>query len=336
MPGNEVRTRLLAQQLRELAQPHFGELLREQAFAKVNLRLKVLGRRSDGFHLLSMLNCSASLCDDVQLELRPEPGIELELAPAGVLEQDAEANLAVRAYRAFWSAFDFEQPPFGIKISLHKSIPIGAGLGGGSGDAAAILRALSSVFQIFLQAAFGLSDESYNMALVAAALKCGADVPYALSGGLCRVSGIGEVVEELPANELTGKELLIAVPPVPVPTGAFYERYRSNHPVLLQARDLELDRFVADPLRGLDGLFENDFEADVVAMVPEVGAALSVLREAFPGRCGVTGSGCAVFALVEAGREALAEALEADLRRLKTTLLRAKVCAPVACLKSDN
>jgi|688.fasta_scaffold329094_1 4-diphosphocytidyl-2-C-methyl-D-erythritol kinase len=334
MSGNGIRARVLAEQFRELAAPHYGKPLRERALAKVNLRLKVLGRRPDGFHLLSMLNCSASLSDEVELVLSPEPGVELELRPAGALSDDVEANLAVRAYRAFWRAFDFEQPPFGARITLEKRIPVGAGLGGGSSDAAAVLRILSGLFQFFIQADFGLSDGSFQHAISAAALECGADVPYALTGGLCRVSGIGEVVDELSSEGLAGREILIAVPPVPVPTKAFYDRFRTTHPVVVPTTDCALDRFAADPSVGLHQLIENDFEADVVGMVPEVGAALSVLRGAFPGRSGVTGSGCAVFAIPEPGEEALFGAVENDLRGLETTLFRATICEPGTPAKS--
>ncbi len=334
MSVNGIRTRVLAEQLRELAAPYYGKALREKALAKVNLRLKVVGRRPDGFHLLSMLNCSASLSDEVELVLSPEPGIELELRPAGALSEDVDGNLAVRAYRAFWRAFDFEQPPFGARITLEKRIPVGAGLGGGSSDAAAVLRILSGLFQFFIQADFGLSDGSFQHAVSAAALECGADVPYALTGGVCRVSGIGEVVEQLPSKGLVGREILIAVPPVPVPTKAFYDRFRTTHPVVVPSHDSALDRFTADPSIGLEQLIENDFEADVVGMAPEVGAALSVLRGAFQGRAGVTGSGCAVFALPEPGEEALFGAVESDLRGLKTALFRATICEPDTLAKS--
>lgn len=330
MRGNGLRAKLLESQLRDLLADRFGKEIAAPAPAKINLRLKVLGRRDDGYHILSMLNCSASLCDNVVVKLLPEPRVSLELVPSGLLHDPPEHNLAVRAYHAFWRAFDFEQAPIGALIRVEKVIPIGAGLGGGSSDAATVLRVLSGVFRTVLQGDFGLSDESYKSALVGAALTCGADVPYFLSGGLCRVSGVGEVVEPVPGSDLLPYEVLLAVPPTPVPTRAFYDHYRAAHPMVPPALDEELDRYIQEPERGIGGLVENDFEADVVSMVPAVGNALAVLRGALPGLSGLTGSGCAVFGLVPEGQDGTVDFLSAELERQGCRCFRARVLGPQA------
>lgn len=331
MKKNGIRARLIESQLHELVGDRFGEPLRVKALSKVNLRLKVVGRRPDGYHLLSMLNCSTSLCDDVQVCLLAEPNVSLTIQPEGIISEDPASNLAVRAFRAFWRAFDFEGAPLGASISLQKRIPVGAGLGGGSSDAAAVLRILSGVFKTFLQADFGLSDSSFQGAIVSAALACGADVPYALTGGLCRVTGVGEVVEPIAGLEVDRYSVLIGVPTSPVPTRAFYERYRQAHPEVACQRDEALEAFVAKPSRGLTGLIENDFEADVVAMAPEVGKALSVVREEIPALSGVTGSGCAVFALISEREQGKVAALTDELKRQGCAVYQERLATPESC-----
>ena len=301
----------------------------ERALAKVNLRLKVVGRRSDGYHLLSMLNCSAELSDEVELRLTPSPDISLRVDPTGALLDAPESNLAVRAFRAFWRAFDFEEPPVGCSLRIKKLIPVGAGLGGGSSDAAAVLRVLTQHFKTFLQMELGLSDESFQHSLTEAALSCGADVPYALTGGLSWVTGVGEIVTPLQRLEPWPGELLIVAPLTPVPTKAFYERFRTAHPVVEHRNDADMETFARKPsVSSLTELIHNDFEAEVVAMVPEVAHLLHRLREAFPGRSGVTGSGSALFALVERSEAGRASDLAHQLQAEGVPTFRSRMAAP--------
>lgn len=304
MSGNTRVSKLLSGFMRECARSHFGEPMRERALAKVNLRLKVLGRRDDGYHRLSMCNCSVGLHDDVEVVLTDTPGVVLTVEPAGVLNEPLERNLAVRAFDAFWRAFDLEEAPVGCHITLHKRIPIGAGLGGGSSDAGAVLRILTHAFGAVIEHELGLSDESLLHTVANCGLSCGADVPYAFSGGPAWVTGIGGEITPLGGLPVWRGEVLVIVPGAPVPTAAFYDFYRERHPSLPEKRDPVMEEVARKPAKAdLMDLIDNDFESDVSLMVPEVGEALSVVRRVFPQGTGLTGCGSALFTLLPEGRE---------------------------------
>ena len=328
MSSKTTLSKLIREQVREVALSECGSACIEQAYAKVNLRLKVLGRREDGYHLLSMLNCSSDLADDVVVTFSQSPDLFLRVEPEGILKESPESNLAIRAYRAFWRAFDIDDVPVGCEILIRKRIPIGAGLGGGSADAAAVLRVLSRSFKTFLLVELGLSEQSFRNALVQAALSCGADVPYSLGGGLACVWGIGEQVRQVQDVGPWPGELVLVVPPVAVPTKAFYDLYRRNHPTLPLERDTELERFCEHPSSQLTRLIANDFELDIVEMAPQVGEVLSQLRAVFGEAAGVTGSGSALFILVDPKDSARMNSLERTLLTQGVSVYRTRMIDP--------
>lgn len=153
------------------------------ARAKLNLSLDVLGKRPDGFHDLKMVMQAAALSDEVYVELR-EPGFFRAETNRSYIPSD-ERNIAVKAAKAFFEAAGLDS---GAYIKITKRIPVCAGLGGGSADAAAVIRALGSL----TGAPLG-EDE-----LCAAALKAGSDVPFCLMGGTALAGGRGEVLTPLP------------------------------------------------------------------------------------------------------------------------------------------
>jgi len=157
--------------------------------AKVTLELRVTGRRADGYHLIDAEMVSVDLCDSLEIG----PGDELEVVGAHAVETGTD-NLVRRALALVERR---------ASVLLHKQIPTGAGLGGGSSDAAAILRWA------------GFDD-------IEAAATLGADVPFCLRGGRARVRGIGEQLESLPFEE---RELTLITPPFGCDTGAVYERW---------------------------------------------------------------------------------------------------------------
>ena len=267
--------------------------------AKVNLRLKVLGRRPDGYHLLSMLNVSTSLSDELRVSLQSTPGCELQIRPETVLTGPATDNLVARAWHEFWAEFSSDGPPCGVRVVLLKKIPIGGGLGGGSSDAGAMLRFLVKTFGTHVCELCQISSEDREARVMHVALRIGADVPYAYRGGLCWVTGIGESVTLLKHVKPWLGEVLITVPPVSVPTVDFYRFFREQHPILPELRDRSMESVVSDSSDVvLSDLLENDFEADVVAFRPAVGEALRIAREYFPKTTSLTGSGAAIFSLV--------------------------------------
>ena len=158
-----------------------------RAPAKINLGLRILGRRADGYHLLDSVFLPLEWADELELTDAPEGQVRFELAGAPTPDVPAgEKNLAVRAARAFREAAG---PGPGVAIRLDKQLPSGAGLGGGSSDAAAVLRGLAA------REPGALSRE----ALAALALELGADVPFFLDPRPTRVTGIGERIEPLDA-----------------------------------------------------------------------------------------------------------------------------------------
>ena len=154
-----------------------------RARAKLNLSLDVLSRRPDGFHDLRMVMQAAALADEVHVELR-EPGFFRAETNRSYIPTD-ERNIAVKAAKAYFEAAGIDS---GAYIKITKRIPVCAGLGGGSSDAAAVIRALGELTGAPLEGG----------ELCAAALKAGSDVPFCLMGGTALATGRGEVLTPLP------------------------------------------------------------------------------------------------------------------------------------------
>lgn len=258
------------------------ESLKVQAPAKINLFLKVLGRREDGFHDIYSLLQTVSLYDE--LTFTPiKQGIELEISGA---------DLAADQSNLVWRAADLLRQRFGLSggvhIKLDKQISMGAGLGGGSSDAAATLLALDQLF--------GLGLTSQQLGSLAAEL--GSDVPFFLSGGQALISGRGEVVEEVRLS--TDYSLILILPNFSISTAWAYQQLRK--PLTSPSPIPSFERST----RG-QGLFEqlrqlgNDFETVVTAEYPVISVLLDGLRRAGAGHAALTGSGSAVFGIFAGG-----------------------------------
>lgn len=152
----------------------------EKAYAKINLFLDVTGRRDDGYHDVDTLMCSVSLCDTICLTASPSDKISITIKSDAPGLKNDESNLIYRAALKYLSKF---KKTADIRIGLTKRIPIGAGLGGGSSDAAATLRAMNKIF--------GLATK---MQLLEMAAELGSDVPFCVDGISAFCSGRGEVV----------------------------------------------------------------------------------------------------------------------------------------------
>jgi 4-diphosphocytidyl-2-C-methyl-D-erythritol kinase len=175
-----------------------------QALAKINVDLRVLGRRADGYHEIDTRFVAVDLADTLAGE---DDTASFRLITDDIRLPVDDGNLVVRAGKALAAAAGIR--PSG-RVQLIKRIPIGGGLGGGSADAAAALRLLSSVWDVRLP-----EDR-----LVQIAARLGADVPYFLLGGHARGRGRGDLVEALP--DLPRQDLLLIVPPFSVSTAAVY------------------------------------------------------------------------------------------------------------------
>lgn len=212
--------------------------------AKINLSLRVLGRRDDGFHEIETLMVPLTLADEVEVGWQPAPagpasaGIELTCSDPTL--PTGPANLAYRAADLFRREAAPDLPP--VRISLHKKIPHGAGLGGGSSDAAAVLLALDQLAATNLPLA----------RLTTLAGQLGSDVPFFLHGGAAICRGRGESVQ--PVDFAGRLALLLLKPPFPVPTPWAYRRWRDS-------KNLPGVRY--EPQRFVWGDLVNDLERPV-------------------------------------------------------------------------
>jgi 4-diphosphocytidyl-2-C-methyl-D-erythritol kinase len=267
-----------------------GASVAEHAPAKVNLFLHVTGRRdTDGYHLLDSLAVFGPAADRV--EARPAPAGRLTLAldgPEGAALAEEPDNLVLRAARALLAAAapgeEDGAPPPGAALRLTKRLPVASGIGGGSADAAAALRALDRLWGLHLGEA----------ALARIALGLGADVPVCVASRPARMQGIGEVLRPAPALPPCG--MLLVNPLVALPSPSVF-RARAGTPFSRPAELPESWPDAAAMARDLAAL-RNDLEAPAIGLCPPVAAVLAALR-ALPGclLARMSGSGATCFGL---------------------------------------
>jgi 4-diphosphocytidyl-2-C-methyl-D-erythritol kinase len=268
---------------------------RALAPAKVNLGL-FLGpvRELDARHELVSVMQSVSLADELTLEPAPAQAIGDEVLCPGV-PGPAGDNLAALALAAFRSATGWDAPP--LRLRIVKRIPVAAGLGGGSADAAAALRLAMCVS--------GLGEVELLHELAA---RLGADVPAQISPGRWLASGAGERLRELPAP--TGSLGVLVLPlAAQLSTGAVYSEADrlglARAPAALVEAMTALSGALArgEPLPAEPGLLVNDLERAAISLCPEIGAALDEARQAGAARALVSGSGPTVVGLFPDGRD---------------------------------
>lgn len=251
--------------------------LRIKAFAKLNLSLRVFGRRADGYHEIDTLLQGVDLHDTLTLTICEQPGIELKITSPWPLPE--RENLVYRAAELIAAKAGLPQ---GVRIRLEKRIPVGAGLGGGSSDAAATLVGLNKLLQLNLN-----QTDLHQMACA-----LGSDVPYFLLGGLCHGRGRGEILQKLaPAfDDLT---FVLLTPDFSLSTEAVYR---------------EWDLWAAQGLHLLIRVFEfhhsNDLEDAALRLRPELSECRRVLAELEPAMLGLSGSGPTYYTAWEFAAEA--------------------------------
>jgi 4-diphosphocytidyl-2-C-methyl-D-erythritol kinase len=272
-------------------------LFPEQAPAKINLALHVTGRRPDRYHDLESLVVFADLCDE--LEAIEAPGDTLRITgPFAAGLGAGETNLVMRAIAAFRARWP-DQVRTGLSLTLKKNLPVAAGLGGGSADAAAALRLLAGLARTPIS-----EQELYPLA---AAL--GADVPMCLVSRPSLVGGIGDIIT--PLDDFPPCHIVLVNPLVPVVTADIFRRLKEHENPRLP--------LLPDPLTRpsqlgiwLDGT-RNDLEPPAIEMVPAIGEL--IIRTSATQGCilaRMSGSGATVFGLF--GSSAQAHQAAHDLR----------------------
>ena len=253
-----------------MAQP---DKLTLRAPAKLNLFLHIVGRRADGYHLLQSVFQLINWCDTISLKsisanevrrINPIPGVP------------PEQDLVVRAANLLK---DFCKIKAGVEIDLLKEIPMGAGMGGGSSDAAATLIGLNALWEL------NLSKET----LCDLGLKLGADVPFFIFGQNAFVEGIGEKIQEI---SLQTPDFLVIFPNQGIATASIFK----DPELTRDHAQITIDRFLASPL-----LYQsNDCQAVAVRICPEVKQALDWITQAVPGsQPRMSGSGSSVFTVLD-------------------------------------
>jgi 4-diphosphocytidyl-2-C-methyl-D-erythritol kinase len=246
--------------------------------AKVNTLLRVVGQRENGYHDLEMVMVPLSLCDELVLGRAPS-GVEFRLTGAGDRGMAGEKNLAVRAARLMMEAAGIRD---GVRIQLTKRIPIAAGLGGGSSDAAAVLLGINELW--------GLGWSAVQLAELG--VRLGADVPFFCYEKAAYVEGIGERVAAYDTFPLLF--LLIVNPSFAVPTPWVYQQWDLQlTPKTSGARVRPLFQAVSDVVATL----HNDLERVTIPAYPEIAAIKEALGDAGAAGALMSGSGPTVYGI---------------------------------------
>jgi 4-diphosphocytidyl-2-C-methyl-D-erythritol kinase len=269
---------------------------RARAFAKINLSLRVLGTRPDGFHELRTIFQSLALHDT--LTFVPTAGPFRFTCDDPGCPPDS-ANLVVRAARLVWKAAGRRGAPEGITIRLQKRIPMKAGLGGGSSDGAAAIRALGTLWRV----------DGKRQQAIAASL--GADVPYFFEGGT--VLGLGRGDHLFPLQDRPPAWVVLVLPAFGVSTADAFRWFD-------RARPGRAARPRRAAQRADDSQLVNDLEAPVGRRHPEIGRLIRALRRSGASHAAMTGSGSTVFGLFSRRNDAI-EAAAALLGRGRRTLV---------------
>lgn len=257
--------------------------------AKLNLFLHVVGRRQDGRHELESIFAFAEVGD--RLRLSPGDAFSLILSgpfadDLGGRDTDGGNNLVMKAARKL--AQHAEQAAFPVRLELEKNLPVAAGMGGGSADAAAALRGLSELWGLRLPA-----DRMHELAL-----ELGADVPACLGGAMARVTGTGEIVEPCPALQRPLDAVLVN-PGVQLSTAAVFDRYRASGAAFSDRLNHWPDSGDSDILDALAGC-RNDLTGAAVAETPIIADVLGELEQQQDCRLArMSGSGATCFGLYD-------------------------------------
>ncbi len=258
-----------------------------EARAKLNLLLRVLAREHDGYHGIETLFCLVSLHDTLVAAPRDEAGVTLAVR-GGDCGPEAE-NLAVRAARLVLEATGSR---FGVHLDLTKRIPVQAGLGGGSSDAAAALVAVNQL----------AGNPVPRHELLQFASRLGSDVPFFLSGGpLALAWGHGERMLRLPP--LPAAPALLLFPPVAISTPAAYRMVDDAWQGTGRRGAVALDLEALSSWGSIGRLAGNDFEFALFGGHPDIKRGFEALAGTRPLMCRMTGSGATLFAVYRTARD---------------------------------
>ena len=247
---------------------------------KINIGLRVVNKRADGFHDIETVFLPVSLKDAVEIIEDPTSGKEISYTQSGLkIPGNEQDNLCIKAYHLLKK--DFPLLP-NVKMHLHKTIPMGAGLGGGSADASFVLKLISEKFEL------NLSAEQ----LISYALQLGSDCPFFIINKPCYATGRGEILEEI-SLDLRGYKITLVNPDIHINTGWAF----SN--INIETKENSLRDLVALPVSTWQQNIVNDFENPVFEAHPEIAEIKAGLITAGAVYASMSGSGSTVFGIFE-------------------------------------
>lgn len=248
--------------------------------AKINLFLQILGKRPDGYHEIHSLMQTIALYDT----------LTVSESPSGITLTCDDPSLPADSSNLVWKAADLvlkrANCKFGLSIDLQKRIPYGAGLGGGSSDAAAVIKAVNELHDLKLSSA----------QMMAWGAELGSDVPFFFSSGSALVGGRGEKIE--PVDTFLGYFVLLIIPNFPISTKDAYQGLRLFLTNFSQRRDIDIKASGASFFKTLYRI-GNDFQQPAVSNHPELESCMKVLHRGGAGYVALSGSGSAFFGLFE-------------------------------------
>lgn len=254
--------------------------MKYKALAKINLGLDVVRKREDGYHEVRMIMQNIGIYDELDMTITEAPGILLETNRED-LPTD-EGNLVYRAAKLLMDEFQVAK---GVRISLKKQIPVAAGMAGGSSDAAAAMIGVNELFGL------GLTQQE----LMDRAVKIGADVPYCIMGGTALAEGIGEVLSKLPP--MPDCMILIAKPPIDVPTKFVYGNLRANELETHPDIDAMIQDLQGKNLEHMCQIMGNVLETVTIPAYPVIDEIKKLMIESGAVGAMMSGSGPTVFGI---------------------------------------
>ena len=249
------------------------------ANAKINIGLQITGKRPDGYHLISSFFLEVDLHD--RLHISTTDDSKITFTSGGLNIPGSDLNICVRAAQLLQREAALS---VGANIHLEKNIPIGAGLGGGSSDAATTLKTLNTMWDLNLS----------NQTLSSLALELGADVPFFLRGGLQLAAGIGEQLIPIDQNPLQEYCILLITPNLHIPTQWAYQQLKK---ALISSGNSYNFNILSSPINWQ--LFDNVFERVIVSAYPEVGQIKLQLKSAGAIWSSLSGSGSTMFGIFD-------------------------------------
>jgi len=246
--------------------------------AKINLGLRILNKREDGYHNLDTIFCELEFGDEIQFI----ESDNFELTAEGIKVPTDESNLIHNVYKILQSKIKGNFPQY--KIHLIKQIPIGAGLGGGSSNAGITIKALNHLW--------GLNLSMKEMHLTA--MKLGADVPFFINGGVQHATGIGEILTPINSEFIKDKKIVLICPNFSIST---IWAYKNVNKFLNVKKDITKFAPLETPVKWQ--LFENDFEKVVKSTYPEIEEIIQTLKNGNALFAGLSGSGSTVYGIYD-------------------------------------